>query len=84
MRAWRPLEGDGDRGGAYVMVPAQAADDGLAGDGAVLVVVAQLGVEVDREPVLGVLGQQSQDHLQAAPPGAQQRGSRVRVDAAGV
>ena len=28
-------------------------------------------------------GQQPQDYLQAAPAGAQQRGSRVRVDAAG-
>jgi hypothetical protein len=50
---------------------------------AVFVVVTEVGVEVAREPVLGVAGQQSQDHLKAAAPGAQQRGSRVRVDVAG-
>jgi hypothetical protein len=33
--------------------------------------------------VLGVAGEQSQDHLQAAAPGAQQRGPGVRVDLAG-
>ncbi|HUK72335.1 MAG TPA: hypothetical protein VLW50_26800 [Streptosporangiaceae bacterium] len=32
--------------GVEVMVPGQAADDGFAGDGAVFVVVAQVGVEV--------------------------------------
>ena len=37
-----------------------------------------------REPVLGVVGQQPQDHLQAAAAGASTGGSpRVRVDAAG-
>src|SRR5208337_1529219 len=77
------LEGDGDRGGGPGDGAGQAADDGLAGDGAVLVVVAQVGVEVAREPVLGVVREEPQDHLQAAPAGAQQRGSRVRVDVAG-
>ena len=42
------LEGDGDRGGGAGDGAGQAADDGLAGDGAVFVVVAQVGVEVAR------------------------------------
>jgi hypothetical protein len=33
--------------------------------------------------VLGVAGEEPQDHLQAAPAGAQQGGSRIRVDVAG-
>jgi hypothetical protein len=43
--AWL-VEGDGDRGGGLGDGAGQAADDGLAGDGAVLVVVAEVGVEV--------------------------------------
>ena len=39
----------------WVVVAGQAADDGLAGDGAVFVVVAEVGVEVVRQPVLGVV-----------------------------
>jgi len=58
----RALEGDGDRGGGAGDGAGQAADDGLAGDGAVFVVVAEVGVEVAGEPVLGVVRQ----HLQAA------------------
>ena len=54
-----PVRGVGDG-------PGQAADDGLAGDGAVFVVVAEVGVEVARQPVLGVVREQPQHHLQAA------------------
>ena len=39
------LKGDGDRGGGEGDGACQAADDGLAGDGAVFVVVTQVGVE---------------------------------------
>ena len=49
------LEGDGDGGGGEVDGVGEAADDGLAGDGAVFVVVAQAGVERGGEPVLGVV-----------------------------
>src|ERR1035437_6228623 len=42
------LEGDGDCGGGVGDGAGQAADDGLAGDGAVFVVVAEVGVEVAR------------------------------------
>ena len=41
-----PFEADGDRGGGAGDGAGQAADDGFAGDGAVFVVVAQVGVEV--------------------------------------
>ncbi|HYB15321.1 MAG TPA: hypothetical protein VEF71_07605, partial [Streptosporangiaceae bacterium] len=61
------FEGDGDGGGGEADDTCQAADDGLAGDGAVLVVVAQVGVEAAGEPVLGVAGEQPQHHLQGAP-----------------
>jgi len=40
------LEGDGDRFGGEGDGAGGAADDGLAGDGAVFVVVAQVGVEL--------------------------------------
>ncbi len=40
------FEGDGDRGGGVADGAGQAADDGLAGDGAVFVLVAQVGVEL--------------------------------------
>src|ERR1035441_4923499 len=40
------LEGDGDRGGGEGDGAGQAADDGLAGDGAVFVVVTQVVVEL--------------------------------------
>src|ERR1019366_48658 len=49
------VELDGDRGGGPGDGAGQAADDGLAGDGPVLVVVAEVGVEVAGEPVLGVV-----------------------------
>ena len=65
--------------GVLVMVPA-AADDGLAGDGAVFVVVAQVGVELVRQPVLGVVREQPQHHLQAAAAGPQQRDFGFRAD----
>ena len=63
--------------------PGGAADDGFPGDGAVFVVVAQVGVELVREPVLGVVREQAEDHLQAAPPGAQQCDLGLRVDLVG-
>ena len=66
--------------GVKSMVPAEAADDGLAGDGAVFVVVAQVGVQLRGEPVLGVVREQPQHHLQAPPPGAQQGGPGFGVD----
>jgi hypothetical protein len=76
-RAMRGLggsfEGDGDGGGGEVDDAGQAADDGLAGDGAVFVIVAQVGVQPVGEPVLGVVREQPEYHLQAAPPGAQHR-----------
>src|SRR5208282_1972435 len=78
-----PLEGDGDRGGGVCDGSGQAADDGLAGDGAVFVVVAQVGVEAVGEPVLGVVREEPQDHLQAAAPGAQECHLGVGVDGAG-
>jgi hypothetical protein len=40
----------------------QAADDGLAGDSAVFVVAAQVGVQAAGEPVLGVAGEQPEHH----------------------
>src|ERR1035441_490107 len=49
------VEGDGDRGGGVGDGSGEAPDDGLAGDGAVFVVVLQVGVEVNRESVLGVV-----------------------------
>src|SRR5271157_159700 len=42
------VELDGDRGGGPGDGAGQAADDGLAGDGAVFVVVTEVGVEVAR------------------------------------
>ena len=42
------LEVDGDRGGGPGDGAGQAADDALAGDGAVFVLVAQVGVELVR------------------------------------
>src|SRR5271169_5087331 len=42
------LEVDGDRGGGPGDGAGQAADDALAGDGAVFVIVAQVGVELVR------------------------------------
>jgi hypothetical protein len=66
------LEGDGDRAGGTGDGVGQAADDGLAGDGAVFVVVAEVGVEVTGQLVLGVVREQSQHHLKAAAAGAQQ------------
>jgi len=65
--------GEGDEAGG-------AADDGFAGDGAVLVVVAQVGVELVRQPVPGVVREQPQHHLQAAPPEALQVLARGRED----
>src|SRR6266516_1875649 len=45
------FEGDGDRGGGEGDGSGEAADDGFAGDGAVFVVVAQVGVELPGQPV---------------------------------
>jgi hypothetical protein len=42
------FESDGDPGGGAGDGAGQAADDGLAGDGPVFVVVMQVGVEVVR------------------------------------
>src|SRR5712692_162180 len=72
------VEGDGVGDGS-----GEAADYGLAGDGAVFVVVAQVGVEVVRDPVLGVVGEEPQDHLQGAVAGAQDGALRVWVDLVG-
>src|SRR5258706_8324632 len=77
------VEGDGDGGGGVGDGSGEAADYGLAGDGAVFVVVAQVGVEVVREPVLGVVGEEPQDHLQGAVAGAQDGALRVWVDLVG-
>src|SRR5258706_4741776 len=75
--------GDGEGGGGVGDGTGEAADYGLAGDGAVFVVVAQVGVEVVREPVLGVVGEEPQDHLQGAVAGAQDGALRVWVDLVG-
>src|SRR5258708_26811815 len=64
------VEGDGDGGGGVGDGSGEAADYGLAGDGAVFVVVAQVGVEVVRGPVLGVVGRGPPGHLQGAVAGA--------------
>jgi hypothetical protein len=45
--------------------PGEPADDRLAGDGPVFVVIAQVGVEVAGEPVPGVVCEEAQHHLQA-------------------
>src|SRR6266852_5722120 len=58
------VEGDGDGVRGAGDDTREAADDGLAGDGAVFVVVAEVGVEAVREPVLGVVREEPQDHLQ--------------------
>src|SRR5437773_9442374 len=58
------VEGDGDVGRRAGDGPGESADYGLAGDGAVFVVVTEVGVEVVREPVLGVVGEEPQGHLQ--------------------
>src|SRR6266496_1638312 len=73
------FEGDGDRGGGEGDGSGEAADDGFAGDGAAFVVVAQVGVELPGQPVLGVVREQPQHHLQAAAPGAQHRGAGAWV-----
>ena len=78
-----PVEFDGDPVGGIGDGPGQAADDGLAGDGPVFVVVAQVGVEVVRQPVLGVVREQPQHHLQAAAAGPQQRDLGCGVDEVG-
>lgn len=57
------VEGDGDGVGGVGDGAGEAADDGLAGEGAVFVGVVQVGVEVGGEPVFGVVGQQAQDGL---------------------
>jgi hypothetical protein len=44
----------------------------VAGDGAVFVVVAEVGVEVTGQLVLGVVCEQSQHHLKVVAAGAQQ------------
>jgi hypothetical protein len=57
--AARLVEGDGDLAGGVSYDVGQAPDDGLPGDGAVLVVVLQVGVQVSGEPVLGVVREQA-------------------------
>ena len=46
----------------------------------VFVIIAQVGVEVVGQPVLGVVREQPQHHLQSAAAGAQQRDFGVGVD----
>src|ERR1039457_4738113 len=77
------VEGDGDRGCGAGDGSGEAADDGLAGDGAVFVVVAQVGVEVAGQPVLGVVREEPQDHLQGPAAGAQQGALGFGVDLVG-
>src|SRR5260370_3928896 len=77
------FEVDGDRGGGEGDGSGEAADDGFAGDGAIFVVVAQVGVELPGQPVLGVVREQPQHHLQAAAPGAQHCGAGTWVYLAG-
>src|ERR1039457_5699158 len=81
-------QGLGDGGGAGVVENdrgrgGEAADYGLAGDGAVFVVVAQVGVEVAGQPVLGVVREEPQDHLQGSAAGAQQGALGFGVDLVG-
>src|SRR5271165_4904340 len=61
------VQRDGDLLGRVGDAAAEPADDRLPGDGPVLVIVLQVGVEVPGEVMLGVGGQQAQDQLQAAP-----------------
>jgi len=77
------VEGDGDRVRGAGDGSGEAADDGLAGDGAVFVVVAEVGVEVVREPVLGVVREEPQDHLQGAAVSALDGAPGTGVDLAG-
>ena len=53
------------------------------GTASVFVVVAQVGVEAVGEPVLGVVREEPQHHLQAAAPGAQHRDPGVGIDLVG-
>src|SRR6266568_7054245 len=63
------VEGDGD--GAGRAGDGAAEVEQVAGDGPVFVVVAQVVVEAVAEPVPGGGGEQPQDCLQGAAPGAQ-------------
>jgi len=73
------FEGDGDGGGGVGDGAAESSEDGFAGDGAVFVVVTQVGVQGVGEVVLGVGGQQAQGQLQAAAAGAQEGALGVGV-----
>jgi hypothetical protein len=57
------FEGDGDGDGAVGDGAAEPSQDGFAGDGAVFVVVTQVGVQGVGQVVLGVGGQQPQGQL---------------------
>lgn len=73
------FEGDGDGGGGVGDGAGESSDDGFAGDGAVFVVVAQVGVQGVGEVVFGVGGQQPQGQLQAAAAGVQEGALGVGV-----
>src|ERR1035441_1414227 len=60
--SWR-FGGEVDGGGGEGNCAGQPADDAFPGEGAVFVVVAQVGVELPGQPMLGVAGEQPQDHL---------------------
>ena len=84
MRGWPGVwRGYGDRRGGVGDDSGQAADDGLAGDSAVFVVVAQVGVEAAGEPALGVVDEEPEHHLQASTAGAQHRVLGLGVDLVG-
>src|ERR1039457_6820099 len=78
-----PVQRHGDVLGRVGDGSGESADDRLAGDSPVLVVVLEVGVEVPGEVVLGVGGQQAQGQLQAASVDVQDRAGRGRVDVAG-
>src|SRR5664280_1701944 len=59
---------------------AESSQDGFAGDGAVFVVVTQVGVQGVGEVVLGVGGQEPQGQLQAAAAGVQEGALGVGVE----
>ena len=75
------VEGHGDRAGRAGDGAAEVEQ--VAGDGPVLVGVAQVVVELVAEPVLGGGGEQPQHHLQGAAPGGQDGFLRAGGDLAG-
>src|SRR6266704_1800155 len=72
------VEGDGDGAGRAGDGAAEVQQ--VAGDGPVLVRVAQVVVELVTEPVLGGGGEQPQHHLQGPAPGGQDRFLRAGGD----